>query len=50
MVDSLDGESACCKAATYTQENKHRINAYTDIHALSGIQTHDPTIRLSEDS
>jgi hypothetical protein len=31
--DSLDGESARCKAATYTGQHKHRINA--DIHALS---------------
>jgi hypothetical protein len=28
----------------------HRINAYTDIHALSGIRIHDPTVRASEDS
>jgi hypothetical protein len=26
----------------------HRINA--DIHAFSGIQTHDPSVRASEDS
>jgi hypothetical protein len=28
----------------------HRINAHTDIHALSGILTHDPSVRASEDS
>jgi hypothetical protein len=29
----------------------HRINAHnTDIHALSGILTHDPRVRASEDS
>jgi hypothetical protein len=28
--------------------HKHRINA--NIHALSGIQTHDPSVRASEDS
>jgi hypothetical protein len=28
----------------------HRINAHTDIHALSGIRTHDPSVRASEDS
>jgi hypothetical protein len=25
-----------------TGQYKHRINAHTDIHALSGIRTHDP--------
>jgi hypothetical protein len=34
-----------------TEQNKHRINAHnTDIHALSGILTHDPSVRASEDS
>jgi hypothetical protein len=28
--------------------DKHRINA--DIHAMSGIQTHDPSVRAGEDS
>jgi hypothetical protein len=29
----------------------HRINAHnTNIHALSGIRTHDPSVRASEDS
>jgi hypothetical protein len=29
----------------------HRINAYnTDIRSLSGIRTHDPSVRTSEDS
>jgi hypothetical protein len=31
-------------------QHKHRINAYTDIHALSGIQTHDPSVQASKDS
>jgi hypothetical protein len=31
-------------------QHKHRINAYTDFHALSGIRTHDPSVRASEDS
>jgi hypothetical protein len=31
-------------------QNKHRINPYTDIHALSGIRTHDPRVKASEDS
>jgi hypothetical protein len=34
----------------YTGQHKHRINAYTDIHALSGIRIHDPSVRASEDS
>jgi hypothetical protein len=28
----------------------HRINAHTDIHVLSGIRTHDPSIQASKDS
>jgi hypothetical protein len=49
--DSLDGGSARRKASTYTEQNKHRINAYNpDIHSLSGIRTHDPSIRENEDS
>jgi hypothetical protein len=35
----------------HTVQHKRRINAHnTDIHALSGIRTHDPSIRASEDS
>jgi hypothetical protein len=34
----------------HTEQNKHRINAHTDIHVLSGIRTHDPSARTSEDS
>jgi hypothetical protein len=33
-----------------TQDNTNRINANTDIHALSGIRTHNPSVRASEDS
>jgi hypothetical protein len=33
----------------HTAQHKHRINAHTDIHALSGIRTHDPSVRESED-
>jgi hypothetical protein len=30
---------------------KHRINAHnTDIHALSEVRTHDPSVRASDDS
>jgi hypothetical protein len=31
-------------------EHKHRKNAHTDIHALSGIRTHNPSVLASEDS
>jgi hypothetical protein len=34
----------------HTREHKHIINAHTDIHALSGIRTHDPSVQASEDS
>jgi hypothetical protein len=34
----------------HTRQFKHRINAHTDIHALSGIRTQDPSVRDSEDS
>jgi hypothetical protein len=33
-----------------TGQHKHRINAHTDIHALGGIRTHDPSVRESEDN
>jgi hypothetical protein len=48
--DSLYEWSALRKAAACTGQHKHRINAYTDIHALSGLRTHDPSFRGSEDS
>jgi hypothetical protein len=34
----------------HTEQHKHRTNAHTDIHALSGIRTHNPSFRVSEDS
>jgi hypothetical protein len=35
----------------HTGQHKHRINAHNKyIHALSGIQTHDLSVRASEDS
>jgi hypothetical protein len=34
----------------HTGQHKHRIKAHTDIHALSGIRTHDPSVRANEDS
>jgi hypothetical protein len=32
----------------HTGQHKHRINAGTDIHALSGIWTHDPSVRARD--
>jgi hypothetical protein len=32
----------------HTEQHNHRINA--DIHALSGIRTHNPSVRAAEDS
>jgi hypothetical protein len=34
----------------HIKQHKHRINAHTDIHVLSGIRTHNPRVRASEDS
>jgi hypothetical protein len=34
----------------HTGQHKHSINANTDIHALSGIRTHDPSVQACEDS
>jgi hypothetical protein len=35
----------------YTLRTTHtQNNAHTDIHASSGIRTHDPSVRASEDS
>jgi hypothetical protein len=34
----------------HTGQHKHRIKAHTDIHVWSGIRTHDPRVRASEDS
>jgi hypothetical protein len=35
----------------HTEQHKPRINSNnTDIHALSGIRTHDPSVRAGEDS
>jgi hypothetical protein len=48
-VDSLDGGSTRRKASTCTQNNKKKQNKRTDIHALIGIRTRDPSGRVSED-
>jgi hypothetical protein len=34
----------------HTGQNKLRINAHTDIHALIGIRTHDFSVRASEEN
>jgi hypothetical protein len=34
----------------HTGQHKHRINAHANIHALSGIRTHDPSDQGSKDS
>jgi hypothetical protein len=34
----------------HTEQHKNRINAHnTDIHALSGVRTHDPSVWANED-
>jgi hypothetical protein len=36
---------------SHTQNNTNRKNTHnTEIHASSGIRTHDPSVRASEDS
>jgi hypothetical protein len=34
----------------HTWEHKHRINTHTDVHALSGIRTYDPSVRASAEN
>jgi hypothetical protein len=43
--DSLGGGSATRKASTYIQNKRTQY-----IYDLSGIRTHDPSVRASEDS
>jgi hypothetical protein len=45
----MDGGSECRKDATYLQNNTNTEQTHTDIHASSGIRTHDPSVRESED-
>jgi hypothetical protein len=47
---SLDGGSACCKAATYTHRTAQTEYMHTDIHVSSGIRIHDHSVWMSEDS
>jgi hypothetical protein len=48
--DFLHGGSTRRKVATYTQNNTNRQYTHTDIHILSGIRTHDPSVQANEDS
>jgi hypothetical protein len=41
--DSLNGRSARSKAVTYTQNNTNIEQTHTNIHASSGIRTHNPS-------
>jgi hypothetical protein len=34
----------------HTGQHRHRTTTHTDIHALGGIRTHDPSVRASEDN
>jgi hypothetical protein len=48
--DSLDGGTARGLTATYTQNNTNTVYTHIDIHASSGIRSHDPSVWASEDS
>jgi hypothetical protein len=49
--NSLDGLSAHRRAATYTWQHKHRINAHRrPCFESSGIRNHDPSVRAGEGS
>jgi hypothetical protein len=47
--DSLDGESACRKATTHIQDSTNTEQTHTDIHTLSGIRNHDPSVWAGKD-
>jgi hypothetical protein len=45
------GDQPVARPMPTHRKYEHRINAHNpDIHALSGIQTHDLSVRASEDS
>jgi hypothetical protein len=44
--DSLDGDQPVARPLYLHTEHKHT----SDIQALSGIRTHDPSVRASEDT
>jgi hypothetical protein len=41
--------SAHRKTATYTRDHTNTELTHTDIHAWSGIRTHDPSVRAGKD-
>jgi hypothetical protein len=43
------GDQPLPKGATYTQNNTNIEQTHTDIHALIGIRTHDPSVQAGED-
>jgi hypothetical protein len=47
---SLNGGSARRKSATYIQNKTKREQTHRDIHASSGVRTHDPSIWADENS
>jgi hypothetical protein len=47
--DSFDGGSDRRKAATDTQNNTNTEYKQIDIHASSGIRTHNPSARAGKD-
>jgi hypothetical protein len=49
QYDSLNGGSACRKAATYTQNNMNTQYMQTGTLASSGIQRYDPSFRAGQD-
>jgi hypothetical protein len=48
--DSLSGGSARRKTATCTQDSTDIEYTHTDIHASSGIRTHNPSVLAGEDN
>jgi hypothetical protein len=43
------GDQPVGKAATYAQDNTNTDSTHTNIHALSEIRTHDPSVQAGED-
>jgi hypothetical protein len=43
-------ESGHGKASIYIQDNINAEQTHTDIHAMSGIRTHDPNVLAGEHS
>jgi hypothetical protein len=49
-LNTKDGGSAHYNAATYTQNKTNTEYTHTGIHPLSGIRSHDPSVRTGEDT